>query len=304
MSLLEARWVEGKFVCVGLDSDAAKIPAQHLYVPTSRYRLESLMAAQQAFREGNAKEDDFDKLTDVMMDFNHRIVRATKHLVCAYKPNSAFYEALGDMGLWVLNETITFIHEEAPEIPVILDYKRGDIGNTNAGYVAAAAAADAVTLQPYLGMEAMKPFLDQANKGCIVLARTSNEGAGELQDLTVQYSIDDGLSAPLYKVVAHRVATAWNYNSNCAVVAGATSPPELAEVRKIVGDMPILIPGIGAQGGELEATVTAGKDANGSGMIINSSRGIIFASSGEDFADVARDETQKLHEQITAALAA
>ena len=229
-----------------------------------------------------------------ILSFNRKIIDATKDVVCAYKPNTAFYEKYGIPGLSALYETIAYIHEVAPDVPVILDAKRADIGNTNADYAEAAfeyLRADAITVHPYLGAEALAPFLDRANKGIIVLCRTSNPGAGEFQDLPVN-------GEPLYRFVAHRVSSEWNKNGNCALVVGATYPDELREVRGLVGDMPILIPGIGTQGGDLEKTVSAGKDSRGKGMIVNSSRGIIFASPGDDFADAARHETVKLHNSI------
>ncbi len=187
------------------------------------------------------------------------------------------------------------IHTVAPDVPVILDAKDMDIGNTNTGYVRMAfeyCQADAITINPYLGMEAAQPFLDQKDKGIIVLCRTSNKGSGEFQDLLIKSDM------PLYQYVASRVAKYWNKNGNCALVVGATYPNELAQVRRIVGDMPILIPGIGVQGGDVEATVKAGRDSRGQGMIINASRSIIFASNGPDFAEAARRETLKLHNLI------
>lgn len=233
-------------------------------------------------------------------------MEATKDLVCAYKPNLAFYR--GASGKEVLSETIEYISTVTQNVPVILDAKYADIGNTNDGYVEEAFGyfgADAVTVHPYLGAEAMKPFLERTDKGVIVLCRTSNPGAGEFQDMQV-YQDSDAFagtgSKPLYERVARNVSYSWNYNDNCAVVVGATYPDELARVRRLVGDMPILIPGIGAQGGDLEATVRTGRNSRGQGMIINSSRGIIFASSGEDFAAAARAETIKLHNAITACL--
>lgn len=279
MDMLQAKWDEGKFVCVGLDSAPGKMP-------------ESCGRSYGRAQTG----------------FNSEIVRATGDLVCAYKPNTAFYEAGGPNGIAGLKSTIEKIRTLAPDVPVILDAKRADIGNTNQGYVELAfdyLGADAVTVHPYLGMEAMRPFLDRADKGVIVLCRTSNPGAGEFQDLPLFEDMEFHFGThPLYQQVARNVARDWNYNGNCAVVVGATYPGELAEVRKIVGDMPILIPGIGAQGGDLEATVSAGRDSKGQGMIVNSSRGIIFASSGEDFAEAARVETQKLHDAITRCLQA
>ena len=280
MEMLKARWAEGKFVCVGLDSEFGKIP-------------------ESALRSGN---ESCVSVANTIVAFNRVIVEATKDTVCAYKPNIAFYEAHGDEGIVALHRTIVDIHAIAPDVPVILDAKRADIGNTNNGYVKMAFeyfGADAITVHPYLGAEALKPFLQMPHKGIIVLCRTSNPGADEFQDL--QVLVGEGIqttSKPLYRVVAKNVAEHWNKNGNCAVVVGATYPKELAEVRKIVGDMPILIPGIGAQGGDLEESVNAGKDSKNQGMIINSSRGIIFASSGEDFAEAARRETQKLHDAI------
>lgn len=279
---------EGKFVCVGLDSEFEKIPQ-------------------------SLKKDDGGPVTA----FNKAIVAHTHDFVCAYKPNIAFYAGRGEAGLKALFRTIENIKDVASDVPIILDIKRADIGNTNHGYVKEAFdvfGADAVTVNPYFGAEALQPFLERAEKGVIVLCRTSNKGAREFQDLFVPNplagadisKVDEDMgpviapsTIPLYQRVAYNVAHDWNINSNCAVVAGATYPSELAEVRCIVGDLPILIPGIGKQGGDLEKTVSAGKDSNGQGMIINSSSGIIFASNGEDFAEAARLETEKLHSEIT-----
>jgi orotidine-5'-phosphate decarboxylase len=281
MEMLQEQWDRGRFVCVGLDSDERKIPS-----------TDKLPINQGGF---NPDRPQF--------AFNRAIVDATKYLACAYKPNLAFYR--GSYGKDVLTDTIAYIKSVAHDIPVILDAKQADIGNTNDGYVEEDFdyyGADAVTVHPFLGMEAMRPFLNRADKGIIVLCRTSNEGASELQDQPVP-SPDGNGTVPLYQLLAHNVSQQWNMNGNCGVVVGATYPEELSHVRQIVGDgFPILIPGIGAQGGELEATVHAGCDSNGQGMIINSSRGIIFASSGEDFAEAARSETQKLHEAIIAVL--
>ncbi len=277
--MLEAQWAKGNFVCVGLDSEFGKIPVsvqrnhdRHVYVTAN-----------------------------TIVDFNQSIVEATRDLVCAYKLNVAFYEAHGAEGITALHQTSTGIHTIAPNVPVILDAKRGDIGNTNAGYIQFAfdnLGADAITVHPYLGAEALQPFLAQANKGIIVLCRTSNPGAGEFQDLQVPTASTQSGFEPLYRFVARRVADKWNKHGNCALVIGATYPQELREVRGLVGDMPILIPGIGAQGGDVQMSVTAGKDSRGAGFIINSSRGIIFASKGVDFAQAARRETEKLRNLI------
>lgn len=269
---LEARWKKGNFVCVGLDSELAKIP--------------------QAARENTrfAMHPD----AGAILKFNTKIIVATADLVCAFKPNIAFYEAQGAHGMEALRETVKLIKWNYPDIPVILDAKRADIGNTNNGYVQLAfevLGVDAITVHPYLGKEALKPFLDRKDKGIFVLARTSNPGAGEFQDLLVG-------EEPLYKVVAKNIAASWNGNGNCGLVVGATYPRELAEIRAVVGNLPILIPGIGAQGGEVEATVKAGQDIRGMGIIINSSRGIIFASNGPDFAEAARKAVQQLTGEI------
>ncbi|QBD83757.1 orotidine-5'-phosphate decarboxylase [Ktedonosporobacter rubrisoli] len=268
--MLEQRWQQGKFVCVGLDSDYERLPAI-------------------AKRAGSVEEAIF--------VFNREIIDATHDLVCAYKPNSAFYEAQGEDGLRALARTVRYIKERYAAIPVILDAKRADIGSTNHGYVSSAfdhLGVDAITVHPYLGKEALAPFLERKEKGIIVLAKTSNPGAGELQDLPVGEARE-----PLYQVVARHIASDWNAQGNCALVIGATYPADLAKVRALIGDMPILIPGIGAQGGEIAATVTAGKDSRGWGMIINSSRGIIYASHGDDFAGASRQATEQLSAEIS-----
>ncbi len=268
--LLESRWERGNFLCVGLDSELSKIPV--------------------SARGTNTYE--------TILTFNKAIVDATKDLVCAFKPNSAFYEAHGDEGWHALRDTVGYIHEAAPDVPVILDAKRADIGNTNDGYVEAIfdhLGVDAVTVHPYLGAEALKPFLDRKEKGIIVLCKTSNPGAGEFQDLLV-----DG--EPLYRTVAKHVARDWNTNGNCGLVVGATYPEDLKEVRATAGDMPILIPGIGPQGGDIEKTVAAGKDSRGQGMIISAARAVIFASNGPDFTDAARAQATALDGTIRKAM--
>src|SRR3989338_5766534 len=201
--LLEAKWDEGKFLCVGLDSDLENIP------------------------EAVRKEDT----RTTIVAFNRAIVDATKGLVCAYKRNPAFYEEHGDEGWSALRETIAYILDSVPNVPVILDAKRGDIANTNKAYAAAAfehLRADAVTVNPYLGGEPLQPFFVHKDKGVIVLCHTSNPGANEIQGLNTG-------SEPLYKVVARLAATTWNGNGNACVMVGATYPEELAEVRAIVG---------------------------------------------------------------------
>lgn len=221
---------------------------------------------------------------------NKHIIDQTFDLVSAYKPNSAFYEGVGIKGLENLKKTIVYIHQKDPQIPVILDAKRGDIGNTNEEYARAVfdnLKADAITVHPYLGKEALQPFLKRKDCGIFVLVKTSNPGAGEFQDLEVN-------GRPLYQVVAEH-AREWNSSGNVGVVVGATYPEELKVIRDIVGDMPILIPGTGTQGGDLVATVKAGKNSKGQGIIISSSRAIIFS-------DNPREATIKLHQQIQEAL--
>ena len=302
--MLEAQWATGKFVCVGLDPDASKIP-EHLKIAAKRVN-------SPVFPETAGAEAAFGLCAG--------IVEATKDIALCYKPNSAFFEALGARdGMMRLRELIHFIHLHAPHAPVILDAKRGDIGNTNNGYVKSAfedLKADAITVHPYLGYAALAPFLADPDKGVIVLCRTSNQGAGEFQDLMVENPIagmdiskageDSGpvwapKLIPLYERVAYNVVTDWNNNGNCALVVGATptSTFAMAGIRRIVGDnLPFLIPGIGAQGGDLEKTVAASKDSRGRGMIINASRSILYASNGEDFAEAARKETQRMSDEI------
>lgn len=230
--------------------------------------------------------------------FNQRIVEATADLAAAYKPNSAFYEALGADGFGALEATVATVRERAPGAAVILDAKRADIGSTNAGYVAAAfdrLGADAVTVHPWLGGEALAPFLERAEKLVFVLARTSNPGAGELQDL-----LADGL--PLYRHVARAVAGEWNGAGNCGLVVGATYPEEMRAVRADVpAEMPILVPGVGTQGGDVAAVVAANREAGSDAYLIAASRSILYASSGEDFADAARVAARALDAEIRAA---
>lgn len=274
---LQAKWGEGKFLCVGLDTDYEKIP----------------LLAQLSTRENS------------VLEFNKTIIQATADFVCAFKPNIAFYEALGQGGFLVLRETVKYIREIDPALPVILDCKRGDIGNTNAGYITAAfdiLNADAVTVSPYLGQEAMRPFLDRKDKGIFVLCRTSNSGAGEFQDLMVDNGTTGKASVPLYQVVAQQVARRWNMFANCGLVVGATYPEQLADVRKLVGDMPILIPGVGAQGGDLKKSVLAGLNSRKQGIIINASREVLYASSEGDYAAAARKVALTRSDEIRAIL--
>jgi orotidine-5'-phosphate decarboxylase len=267
--VLAAHFAAGRHLTVGLDTDPERIPAS--VAP----------GASPAERA---------------VEFNRAIVAATADVAAAYKPNAAFYEALGEDGFHVLEETIATIRERAPGAAVILDAKRADIGSTNAGYVAAAferLGADAVTVHPYLGGEALAPFLERAEKLVFVLARTSNPGAGELQD------IEDREGVPLYRRVARAVARDWNAAGNCGLVVGATYPAEMTAVREDVpATMPILIPGVGAQGGDAAATVAANREAGSNAYLIAASRSILYASNGEDFADTACAAAESLDDEI------
>src|SRR5665213_1864741 len=263
---LSTAWANNNsLLCVGLDTDLAKLPA---HVRQSKTPL---------------------------FDFNKAIIDATADLVCAFKPNSAFYEATGAAGIEQLKQTCDYINQNYPGIPIILDFKRGDIGNTNGLYAQFAfdyLGADAVTVHPWSGREGMQPFLDHKDKGIIVWCKGSNPGSGEFQDLEVN-------DRKLYLQVAENVAKEWNVNGNCLLVVGATYPDELAEVRKVAGDdMVFLVPGVGAQGGDIEATVKAGLNTKGIGLIINSSRAILYASDGEDFAEAARQAAVQARDKI------
>lgn len=268
--LLHTKWSAGKFLSIGIDPSDRKLP-------------EPIVSSSST-------------ITEKMFGFNKAIIDATADIVCAFKPQSAHYEACGAEGIEALHKTVEYIREQHPDIPVVLDAKRGDIGKTNDEYARFAfdyLGVDAITLQPYLGGEALEPFLSHKDKGCIILVHTSNPGADTMQDVYVQ---ETGL--PYYQHVAMMIAQKWNMHGNCGVVTGATYPEQLKEVRDIIGDIPMLIPGIGSQGGDLAASVRNGLTANKEGIIIHSSSSIIFASSGIDFADAARKEAQKLDAEI------
>jgi orotidine-5'-phosphate decarboxylase len=229
--------------------------------------------------------------------FNRAIIDATADLVCAFKPNPAFYEALGAPGVQALKDTCDYIQHEYPHIPIIVDAKRGDIGNTNDGYIEYVfdyLGADAVTLPPYMGGESFRNFLERRDKGIIILCRTSNPGAGEFQDLRIN-------NEPLYLHVARQAAEAWNTHDNIALVVGSTYPRELRQIRDLVGpSMPILVPGTGAQGGDLAASLQAGLNQHGLGLVINASRSVIFAHADSHFAAAARIAASKLRDEINA----
>ncbi|WP_242112322.1 orotidine-5'-phosphate decarboxylase [Luteimonas aquatica] len=252
----------GSLVCVGLDPEPGKLPAKLSADP------------------------------DAVFAFCRDIVDATAEYACCFKPQIAHFAAQGAED--ALARLIAHIHARHPGIPVILDAKRGDIGSTALHYAAEAFdryRADAVTANPYLGKDSVQPFLDRADKGVVILCRTSNPGAGDLQDLPVE-------GRPLYQRVAEKVAGEWNAHGNCALVVGATWPGQLREVRAIVGDVPFLIPGVGAQGGDVQATVTNARTADGSGMIVSSSRAILYASGGADYAEAAAAAAKALRDEI------
>jgi len=225
-----------------------------------------------------------------VLQFNKTIIETTCDLVCAYKPNLAFYEALGTEGLAILEKTIKYI---PGDIPVIGDAKRGDIGNTARAYAQALFSVlgfDAATVNPYLGFDSLEPFINYRDKGVFILCRTSNKGAADFQNLCT-----NGL--PLYEVVAQK-AKDWNIHGNIGLVVGATYPEELKRVRSICPEMCLLIPGIGAQGGDLASAVGYGVDARGEKAIINVSRQILYASKERDFAQAARNMAEKIRKQI------
>jgi orotidine-5'-phosphate decarboxylase len=252
---LNAAWKRNdSLLCVGLDPDTARFPAHLRDRP------------------------------DGIVEFCKAIIDATADLACAFKPQIAYFAALGAEDQ--LEAICRYLRENYSHIPLILDAKRGDIGATAHQYAREAFdryGADAVTVNPYMGFDSVEPYMEWKDRGVIVLCRTSNAGGSDLQFLDVG-------GQPLYQHVARLVADKWNRNGQCALVVGATFPEELAQVRAIVGDMPLLVPGIGAQGGDIEATVTSGRTAAGTGMMINSSRAIIYAQpqGDEDFAAAAR----------------
>jgi len=258
--LLAASKKNDSLLCVGLDTDISRLP-KHLL-----------------------------KSDNPVLGFNRAIIEATADLVCAYKPNTAFYEAMGADGWRVLKQTIEAIPSH---IPVIVDAKRGDIGNTARMYAQAfyrGLGADAVTVNPYMGFDALKPFLEYPDKCAFVLCLTSNAGAEDFQYLPSK-------GKPIYEHIAQKVV-GWSKNGCCGLVVGATHPEQLRRIRQIAPKLPFLIPGIGVQGGDLEAASRWGTDRQGQLAIINSSRAIIYASDGKDFAQKARVAAERLKEGI------
>lgn len=262
---LSSAWASGNsLLCVGLDPDIAKFPGELKGKP------------------------------EAVAEFCKAIVDATADLACAFKPQIAYFAALRAEDQ--LEDICAYIRNTYPHIPVVLDAKRGDIGATAEQYAREAFeryGADAVTVNPYMGFDSVAPYLEWKDRGAIVLCRTSNPGGSDLQFLNIE-------GQPLYQHVARMVAEKWNTNGQCGLVVGATFPNELAEVRKIVGNMPLLVPGIGAQGGDIHATVHAGRTAEGAGMMINSSRAILYAKpeGEEDFASAARRVAMETRDAI------
>ncbi|QWD60341.1 orotidine-5'-phosphate decarboxylase [Polynucleobacter sp. MWH-UH35A] len=267
---LQSAWAsQGSMLCVGFDPDPKRLPL-------------SLQGKPEAIYE-----------------FCREIADATADLVCAFKPQFAYFAS--QRAEAQLEKLIKHLKDKYPHIPVILDSKRGDIGSTADHYALEAFdryGADAVTVNPYMGFDTIEPYLKHAGKGVIVLCRTSNPGGSDLQFLNVAPN-----GEPLYLHVAKLAAQQWNRTGQISLVVGATFPEEIAKVRAIVGEMPLLIPGIGAQGGDIDATVSAGKIAGkpGTGMIINSSRAILYASSGADFAQAARAIAMSTRDSLRAA---
>jgi orotidine-5'-phosphate decarboxylase len=258
---LEAAWESSNsLLCVGLDPDPAKMAI------------------------------------DDVARFNIAIIEATRDLACAYKPNVAFYEALGpERGYAALRKTLAAIPEH---IITIADAKRGDVDHTARAYVRAFfddLGFDAVTVNAYLGADSVEPWIERPEKAAIVVCRTSNPGAPDFQDL---HTGEGG--RPLYEVIATR-AKEWDRQGNVCLVVGATYPAEMKRLRELCPDMPFLVPGVGAQQGDLAAAVRAGVDARGRGLIVNASRGITYASSGPDYAEAARREAMRLRDEINAA---
>lgn len=264
---LRQRWTDADtLLCVGLDPERGRLPAHLADRPAA------------------------------LFDFCSAIVDATAPLVCAFKPQIAYFAALGAEDQ--LRSLIDYVHDRHPGIPVILDAKRGDIGNTARLYAEEAFErfdADAVTVNPYLGPESLEPYLDYADRGVIVLCRTSNPDSAWLQT----YPAED----PAFLRVA-RAAVEWNIRDNVMLVAGATYADDLARIRDCVGDIPLLVPGVGAQGGDLQDVVNLGVDHKGQGLAINASRSVLYAGSGQDFATAAEDAARDLRERMNALRAA
>ena len=254
-------------LCVGLDPEANRIPSRFSQSKTAQF------------------------------DFNKWIIDETAEYTAAYKPNMAFYEGRGTQGLDDLHQTMEYLQRNCPDVLTICDAKRADIGSTNEAYATAifdVLGFDSVTLHPYLGGEALAPFLSRRDKVCIVLCRTSNPGAGEFQDLQAE-------GKPLWQHVAERVSGGWDVDGNCMLVVGATYPQEMQQIRAIAPQTTFLVPGVGAQGGDIAAVVSAGLDSDGRGLIISSSRNIIFSDTPAAAARALRDAINAAKESLHAA---
>lgn len=268
--LLAAQRRQRSLLCVGLDPEVGRLPAPLLDLPVET----------------------------AVVRFCHDIIAATAPYTCVYKPNLAFFEVLGTGGMQVFAEVIKAI---PAHIPILADAKRGDVGVSARNYAAAMLevyGCDALTVNAYLGLDSVAPFLAYQEKGIFIVCRTSNPGARDLQDMLVQS--EDGQLRPLYEVVAQK-AQSWNQFGNCGLVVGATYPQELTTIRALCPDLPILIPGVGAQGGDVEAAVRAGVDAHGERAILSASRTILYASDGDDYATAAQEQARLLHQQINRA---
>ena len=269
---LQSAWAsQGSMLCIGLDPDPKRLP------PSLQGKPEGIF------------------------EFCREIADATADLACSFKPQFAYFAS--QRAEAQLEKLIAHLKHKYPKIPVILDSKRGDIGSTAEHYAMEAFeryGADAITVSPYMGFDSVEPYLRHTGKGIIILCRTSNPGGSDLQFLNVA---PDG--EPLYLHVAKLAAQKWNGSGQISLVVGATFPEEIAKVRAVVGEMPLLIPGIGTQGGDIDATVKAGSIANkpGTGMMINSSRAILYASSGSDFAEAARKVAQSTRDALRYAAA-
>ncbi len=270
-------------------------------MPTFVERLQTACAATQSLVCVGLDPDPALLPVGDVAQFNRAIVGATAPWACAYKPNLAFYEALGMDGWRALESTIASIRELAPSSVIIGDAKRGDIGPSAEAYARAMFGVwgfDAVTLNAWGGRDSVEPFLTDAERGGFIWCRGSNPGSGDLQDLTIEGQAKSGSkSLPMYRRLALE-SRKWNANGNLGLVVGATAPEQLADVRSICPDMPLLIPGVGAQGGSLEASVRNGVNRAGRMAIINSSRGIIYASPGPDFEEAAGRAAQNLWDAI------
>lgn len=270
-AMLEDRWSQGHFLCVGLDTDFGRLPVE--VVDKTEFHGEALVL------------------------FNLNVVDAVQHVACAIKPNLGFYLAEGPDGLQALIDTVAYIHTRHQGIPVILDGKFGDIGPSMQQYARLAfdiVKADAATVSPYLGSDALEPFLLRTNKGIIIIDKTSNPGSGELQD---RHVLPDDIS--LYEYLAGRIKDSWNINGNCGLVVGANYPGALQGVRRIVGGLPILVPALGKQGGKAEDLVGS-FDSRGHGIIANNSSDIIFAKKepGENWLDAVARRAETWHDAL------